>query len=45
MNNQIFQTDQTELEEISWSLMLRKKTELQLYKERQDKLLQEVFEE
>ena len=39
----IFQTQQSQLEKESWRLMLRQKSEIEKYKEIQDKIIREVF--
>jgi hypothetical protein len=39
----LFTTPQSQLSKESWRLMLRKKTELEKLKEKQKKLLQEIF--
>jgi hypothetical protein len=44
MNNDLFVTDQSELEETSWRLLLRQKSETEQFKERQKEILKEVRE-
>jgi hypothetical protein len=43
--NGLFVTPQEELAEISYNLLLRRKSEVELYKERQKKIQQEIFNE
>jgi len=41
----LFVTDESELNSVSWKLLLRQKSEAELYKERQKEILKEVFGE
>jgi hypothetical protein len=44
MNNQIFQTPQKELEQESWRLALRQKSEKELYQEQQKEIIRSIFQ-
>jgi hypothetical protein len=44
MNSPIFQTPQEVLSEESWRLSLRQQSEKDKFKEKQNKLLKEIFE-